>query len=246
MTTQRPAGVIGRRRRSFQRRSGGLPGVGTPRLGQRRAVLGGFVVVAVLVVALLAGVTGADASVAAGAPIGDGAYGDLPGAVGLTTIERFSWPLHGPHPVLRPFERPATRYGPGHRGVDLGGVVGQEVLAADAGVVLYAGPLADRSLVSVEHPGGLRTTYEPVDPTVVVGQSVQRGQVLGHLLAGHPGCPAAPPAACLHWGAHRQRDYLDPLRLVEFGRIRLLPWAAQPMTQPMTQPDDTPEVTIGY
>jgi murein DD-endopeptidase MepM/ murein hydrolase activator NlpD len=135
---------------------------------------------------------------------------------------RFSWPVPPPHPVLRPFQPPATPYGPGHRGVDLGGTVGAAVLATGDGLVLYAGPLADRSLVSVEHPGGLRTTYEPVQPVVRVGQSVRRGEPIGYLLPGHPGCPAG--RVCLHWGAHRDRRYLDPLRLVEVGQIRLLPW----------------------
>lgn len=143
---------------------------------------------------------------------------------------RFSWPITPPHPVLRPFQRPSTPYGPGHRGVDLGGTVGEPVLAAGDGLVLYAGPLADRSLVSVEHPDGLRTTYEPINPVVRVGQYVDRGQLIGYLMPGHPGCPvppstgAGPARACLHWGVHRGGVYLDPLRLVETGRIRLLPW----------------------
>jgi murein DD-endopeptidase MepM/ murein hydrolase activator NlpD len=143
---------------------------------------------------------------------------------GVGAVESFHWPLAPPHPVLRPFEPPRTRFGPGHRGVDLGGRLGQPVLAAGSGLVLYAGPLADRSLVSIEHQGGLRTTYEPVRPSVRVGQYVRRGQVIGVLLGGHAGCPASAPAVCLHWGAHRQRVYLDPLRLVEAGRVRLLPW----------------------
>jgi len=143
------------------------------------------------------------------------------------TAERFVWPLAPPHPVLRPFQPPSTPYGPGHRGVDLGGYVNEPVLAADRGLILYAGPLADRSLVSIEHPGGLRTTYEPVQPTVRVGEEVQRGQVIGTLQAGHPGCPAKAPAVCLHWGAHRQRTYLNPLRLLQSGRITLLPWPDQ-------------------
>jgi murein DD-endopeptidase MepM/ murein hydrolase activator NlpD len=141
-----------------------------------------------------------------------------------TTGERFIWPLAPPHPVLRPFQPPSTPYGPGHRGVDLGGYLNEPVLAADRGLVLYAGPLADRSLVSIEHPGGLRTTYEPIQPTVRVGDQVRRGQVIGTLQAGHPGCPAKAPVVCLHWGAHRQRTYLNPLRLLESGQITLLPW----------------------
>jgi murein DD-endopeptidase MepM/ murein hydrolase activator NlpD len=155
------------------------------------------------------------------------ALGGEPQAPGtLPGVERFHWPLAPPHPVLRPFQPPSIPFGPGHRGVDLGGRVGEQVLAAGSGLVLYAGPLADRSLVSIEHEGGLRTTYEPVRPSVRVGQQVRQGQAIGVLLGGHPGCPAKAPVVCLHWGAHRQQIYLDPLHLVEPGRVRLLPWPA--------------------
>jgi murein DD-endopeptidase MepM/ murein hydrolase activator NlpD len=172
-----------------------------------------------VVVLLLAAVLGLNQGTAAGSPLHRPE--DVPG-VGLPgPVARFHWPLAPPHPVLRPFQPPSTPYGPGHRGVDLGGRVGEDVYAAGSGLVLYAGPLADRSLVSIEHAGGLRTTYEPVRPTVRVGQYVQRGQLIGTLVAGHPGCPTA---ACLHWGAHRDHVYLDPLYLVESGHIRLLPW----------------------
>ncbi|GDY30604.1 murein hydrolase activator EnvC family protein [Gandjariella thermophila] len=101
---------------------------------------------------------------------------------------RFGWPLAQPHPVLRRFDPPASRYGPGHRGVDLGAPAGAPVFAAGDGTVVYAGPVADRPVVSIEHAGGLRTTYEPVLPTVTTGQHVRRGQMIGHLLPGHPGC----------------------------------------------------------
>jgi murein DD-endopeptidase MepM/ murein hydrolase activator NlpD len=57
-------------------------------------------------------------------------------------------------------------FGPGHRGVDLAAVAGAPVLAAGAGTVVFAGTVAGRGVVSVDHSGGLRTTYEPVLPTV--------------------------------------------------------------------------------
>lgn len=174
---------------------------------------------------LLAVVLGMNQGTAAGSPLGAGAPGAAAGAGPPAPVQRFDWPLPPPHPVLRPFQPPSTPYGPGHRGVDIGGAPGERVLAAGSGLVLYAGPLADRSLVSIEHAGGLRTTYEPVLPSVRVGQYVTRGQVVGVLLAGHPGCPAVPPMVCLHWGVHRDRVYLDPLLLVESGHVRLLPWS---------------------
>lgn len=113
-------------------------------------------------------------------------------------------------------------YGPGHRGADLGGVAGQPVLSAGDGTVVYAGPLAGRGVVSVQHADGLRTSYEPVLAEVRPGRLVRRGERLGTLAAGHPGCPVA---ACLHWGLRRDGRYLDPLSLVEAGHVRLLPVA---------------------
>jgi murein DD-endopeptidase MepM/ murein hydrolase activator NlpD len=125
-----------------------------------------------------------------------------------------------PLAVTRPFDELPHRYAAGHRGVDLAGAPGAPVLAAGDGVVAFAGMVAGRPVVSVDHPGGLRTTYEPVDPSVGAGQAVARGSPLGVLVAGHDGCPVA---ACLHWGLRRGEDYLDPLALLAPPRVRLLP-----------------------
>jgi murein DD-endopeptidase MepM/ murein hydrolase activator NlpD len=133
----------------------------------------------------------------------------------------WAWPLPGTPAVTRDFEPPAGPYGPGHRGVDLAAAPGAAVLAAGDGVVAFAGMVAGRPVVSIDHPGGLRTTYEPVDPSVAAGQAVARGSPIGTLLAGHPGCSAA---ACLHWGVRRGETYLDPLALLRAVRVRLLPW----------------------
>jgi murein DD-endopeptidase MepM/ murein hydrolase activator NlpD len=139
---------------------------------------------------------------------------------------RFTWPLAPPREVVRAFEAPPTQYAAGHRGVDLAAPPGAAVLAAADGLVLHAGPVADRAVVSLLHRGGLRTTYEPVDPTVRRGGVVRRGDPIATLRPGHEGCPAA---ACLHWGALRAspvRAYLDPLRLLSTGPVRLLPRSA--------------------
>jgi murein DD-endopeptidase MepM/ murein hydrolase activator NlpD len=139
-------------------------------------------------------------------------------------VATWALPLQGELRVTRPFEAPASAYGPGHRGVDLAGSPGDPVLAAGAGVVLFAGMVAGRRVVSVAHADGLRTTYEPVDPSVAAGQPVARGSPIGTLLAGHTGCPAA---ACVHWGLRRGQSYLDPLLLLRPPRVRLLPLSSQ-------------------
>ncbi|WP_299958098.1 M23 family metallopeptidase [uncultured Modestobacter sp.] len=133
----------------------------------------------------------------------------------------WDWPLAPAHTVTRPFEPPPGPYAAGHRGVDLAGDTGQQVLAAGAGTVAFAGMVAGRPVVSVDHPNGLRTTYEPVRPGLAAGQPVSRGQPLGVLDGGHAGCPVD---ACLHWGLRRAEIYLDPLSLLRPPRVRLLPW----------------------
>ena len=137
---------------------------------------------------------------------------------------RLDWPLRPRPAVVRAFDAPSPDWQRGHRGVDLAATPGQTVFAARSGTVVFAGDLAGRPLVSVAHPGGLRTSYEPVTAAVRRGQSVAAGTPLGALTAGHQGC-AAP--ACLHWGAMwgpaAEADYVDPLGLVVTTPIRLKP-----------------------
>ena len=135
------------------------------------------------------------------------------------------WPLQPQPQVVRAFDPPDSPFGAGHRGVDLAGSVGQPVVAALAGRVTFAAPLAGRGVVVVDH-GPTRTTYEPVAAGVHVGQVVLRGERLGTLQLGGSHCF---PRACLHWGWRRDTTYLDPLLLVGGGPIRLLPlWRDQP------------------
>jgi murein DD-endopeptidase MepM/ murein hydrolase activator NlpD len=129
-------------------------------------------------------------------------------------------PMDGDLTVTRPFEPLPHPFAAGHRGTDLRGTPWSPVLAAGDGVVVFAGMVAGRPVVSIDHPGGLRTTYEPVDPSVAAGQSVARGSPIGGLAVGHSGCPVQ---ACLHWGVRRGKTYLDPFSLLRPPPVRLLP-----------------------
>lgn len=151
---------------------------------------------------------------------GSGFRVDLARVPVLVPAATFRWPLAGQPTVTRPFEPPPQPWLAGHRGVDLAGTAGEPVLAAGAGVVAFAGSVAGTPVVSVLHPDGLRTTYEPVVASVHAGQRVAAGDPLGTLAAGHPGCPIA---ACLHWGLKSGAVYLDPLSLLELAEVRLLP-----------------------
>lgn len=150
------------------------------------------------------------------------------GATGPTGV----WPLQPAPTVLRGFDPPSSAWGAGHRGVDLAGAVGQPVHAALGGTVTFAGSLAGRGVVVVDH-GATRTTYEPVAASVGVGQRVGAGAVIGTLSLIRSHCL---PRACLHWGLIRNADdeYLDPLQLLGLGApVRLLPlWRAEPAARP--------------
>ncbi|OCB34239.1 peptidase M23 [Mycobacterium malmoense] len=141
---------------------------------------------------------------------------------------RLDWPLRPPPTVGRGFDAPSPDWKPGHRGVDLPGAPGQPVFAAGSATVVFAGLLAGRPVVSLAHPGGLRTSYEPVRAAVRVGQPVTARTVIGSLEPGHAGCRASGAGgACLHWGAMwgpaSGAHYVDPLGLVKSTPIRLKP-----------------------
>jgi murein DD-endopeptidase MepM/ murein hydrolase activator NlpD len=116
-------------------------------------------------------------------------------------------------------------WSPGHRGVDLAAVPGADILAAADGVVAFAGRLAGRAVVAIQHTGAIRTTYEPVDASVRVGAHVAAGQLIGRL---EPAASHCAPSTCLHWGAIVGDRYVDPLSLLpRRAPPRLLPlWTA--------------------
>jgi murein DD-endopeptidase MepM/ murein hydrolase activator NlpD len=166
---------------------------------------GGRMKVFLLVLALLA--------VLAAAPNGARADSVVPAPAAAV------WPLDPPPTVVRRFDPPDSPWGAGHRGVDLLGRPGQEVHAALGGTVTFAGSLAGRGVVVVSH-GAVRTTYEPVTPEVHVGDVLPTGGVLGVLETGLSHCY---PQTCLHWGLLEGERYLDPLSLLGYAPVRLLP-----------------------
>lgn len=132
---------------------------------------------------------------------------------------RWIWPLAPRPAVLARFRPPSTAYGPGHRGVDLAALPGATVHAVSAGRVSFSGVIGGKPTVAVTHADGVRSTYEPVTAGVVSGDEVEMGQPIGIVVATGSHCPAA----CLHLGAVRGTTYLDPLLLLGWWRVRLLP-----------------------
>ncbi|MGO3796067.1 MAG: M23 family metallopeptidase [Pauljensenia sp.] len=128
----------------------------------------------------------------------------------------WDWPSGSPVAVARDFDPPEQPWLAGHRGVDLDVDVGSEVRAPADGVVVFAGTVVDRDVVSLQH-GAFRSAFEPVKPLVAAGDQVERGQVIATVEPGHS------PGA-LHWGVRTGPDaYVNPLRML-VGPVVLKPW----------------------
>lgn len=114
------------------------------------------------------------------------------------------WPVDPPHVIARPYIAPESRYAAGHRGIDIIAPAGVVYAPAD-GVVRFAGTVVDRPVLSIEHPGGVITSYEPVVSPLNAGDPVARGDAVGAVIAGHCTTP------CLHFGVRVAGEYASPL-----------------------------------
>ena len=150
-----------------------------------------------------------------------------------------AWTRPVPGGVVRPFDAPASPYGPGHRGVDLAAPEGRAVRAAGPGTVSFAGRVAGSLHVVVAHEGGLRTSYSYLrEARVSRGRRVSAGDVVG--IAG--GSDGGHAAGVLHLGLRRGDRYLDPMLLFEVTDltelVRLVPVDGNLPTGPWPVPSD--------
>lgn len=130
----------------------------------------------------------------------------------------WTWPV-SPAALVRPFEPPAHAYGPGHRGVDIGSTPGYPVHAPAAGMVVFAGRVVDRPVISIDHGDGVVSSMEPIDATVAVGDVVDAGSRIGSVSPEGHGAPGR-----LHLGIRVDGAYVDPLSLLSSpARAVLLP-----------------------
>ncbi|MGN8552719.1 UNVERIFIED_CONTAM: M23 family metallopeptidase [Microbacterium sp. SLM126] len=118
------------------------------------------------------------------------------------------WPL-ARFRLERAFEAPAHRYGRGHRGIDLRADPRDAVRAPAGGTIAFSGAVAGRGILTIDHGGGLVTTFEPVESDLGAGASVRRGEEVAALaLGGH-----SPPGA-LHFGVRLDGEYVNPMLLL--------------------------------
>ena len=109
--------------------------------------------------------------------------------------------------VERFFEAPSSPYGPGHRGLDYAVAGGTRVRAAGAGVVSWAGSVAGNLTVTIDHGGGLESTY-----SILASIEVQRGEVVDEgRFIGSVGHDHESGSGGLHFGVKLNDAYVDPL-----------------------------------
>ena len=136
----------------------------------------------------------------------------------------WTWPVVGP--VIQPFDPPDTPYGSGHRGIDIAAPVGTVILAPADGVVTFAGPVGGRLFLTIDHGGGLESTYSWLSSSLTrSGARVLRGQPIATTGWGHPNSSVPH----LHFGVKLNDAYVDPLDYLApasvVGSIRLAPVA---------------------
>lgn len=118
------------------------------------------------------------------------------------------WPVAG-HRIVNPYVAPAHRYASGHRGIDLEPIGTGAVRAPSSGTVAFSGSVAGRGILTIDHGGGLVTTFEPIASDLAAGSVVARGDIVGTI--DHGGHTAD---GVLHFGVRRDGEYINPLLLL--------------------------------
>jgi murein DD-endopeptidase MepM/ murein hydrolase activator NlpD len=127
------------------------------------------------------------------------------------------WPVVGP--LLRGFDPPDSPYGSGHRGIDIAAAVGTAVLAPADGTVTFAGPVGGNLFLTIDHGGGLESTYSWLASVVARrGQVVTQGQVVATSGTGHTGAVVSH----LHLGVRLDDVYVDPLAYLPPPDVRTM------------------------
>ena len=104
--------------------------------------------------------------------------------------------------VKDPFRLPSHPYGPGNRGLEYAVIGGESVAAISAGRVVFAGAVAGRLGVSIQHPDGRRSSVTFLAELLVhAGETVKSGTPVGLAAPG------------LHLGVREGDRYIDPATL---------------------------------
>lgn len=119
----------------------------------------------------------------------------------------FIWPTGNAHKIS------GNDYWSGHLGIDIAALTGDYILAADSGVVVYAGPIGGGygNFVMIDHGNGYRTAYGHNSAVLVrCGQNVAKGQTIA--LAGSTGNSTGPH---LHFEVRFYGGFINPWAILQ-------------------------------
>ena len=121
----------------------------------------------------------------------------------IVHIATTSYVLPANRPIVDGWRPPSDPYSAGNRGLEIGTVIGDRLVASQSGTVTFAGQVGGTLYLVISHNDGIRTTLGGLSSIAVSkGAAVRRGQFVG--MAG----------GTTHFGARYVNHYLDPTLLL--------------------------------
>lgn len=135
---------------------------------------------------------------------------------GETSVDKMIWPLPGDGRIYSRFgyrKAPTAGASTYHRGVDIGGAQGADIVAVLAGTVTKASySTSGGNYVEIDHGNGVATRYLHCSKLLVSeGEQVKQGQVVG--LVGSTGISTGPH---LHFSVVLNGTHVDPLLYISY------------------------------
>ncbi|WP_312369337.1 murein hydrolase activator EnvC family protein [Lachnoclostridium sp.] len=132
-------------------------------------------------------------------------------------LSEMIWPLPGDPNIYSRFgyrNAPTAGASTYHRGVDIGGAMGANIVASLAGRVVAASySLSSGNYITIDHGNGVQTRYLHCSKLLVgVGDTVMQGQVIAKV--GSTGISTGPH---LHFSLVLNGTYVDPLKYISYN-----------------------------
>jgi hypothetical protein len=115
---------------------------------------------------------------------------------------------HFPNYVL-----PASKWGAGHRGIDLLVEDQEQIKSPFDGIVHFEGKVVDRNVLTLKSSSGLLASFEPICSNLIAGDEVTQGEQVGHYCSGTENYEEH-CEMCIHFSVRSEHGYLNPLLFV--------------------------------
>jgi hypothetical protein len=136
-------------------------------------------------------------------------------------------PLNENLEVIRPFLRPSSDWGAGHRGVDIVADADSMVLSPHSSTIGFANLAFGVPTVVLDHDDGSSEVFQPVClvESAGLGQKLDAGELFGAFCSNESNDGHCGQLGCIHWSYRLDKDtYINPLRMVEILQpAKLLP-----------------------